>query len=331
MPTFLTTRKMSPALAARVEASVRGRRSSTETSPRTPLVVACVRLGLISLAVASMALVVSKIRRDRAQLERARFALIAEVSAQSASLTEDDTKITERLEPWLFRLAAATYEGDLIADELRSPGAASVTLARPSVYLRGPIDTLTSSKGIEGAASDSVKDAFLLCLVDPPDSRAEKPLLAKARAAYSKQLEALTPNVRRLHDAQIALPVLDAEFQERIRTAPDLTHIDLLRQVFEAAPVERGKRAAKAELLIALMDETGAATAPTELDGERAHDVRIALIDLPASKLLLRLRRHVDPSWIAAVTRPTFARGVDSCALGLDVHNSIVLPTKTSD
>jgi len=42
------------------------------------------------------------------------------------------------------------------------------------------------------------------------------------------------------------------------------------------------------------MDEADG-TAPTEL-GERAHHVRVGLVDLDKEELLLRLRRHVDPS-----------------------------------
>jgi hypothetical protein len=85
------------------------------------------------------------------------------------------------------------------------------------------------------------------------------------------------------------------------------------------APTERAIRAAHDSLLVAAMDEPGVSNAPTELDGERPHDVRLAAVDLAAGKLLVRVRRHVDPNWISVEKRPMYALGLDSCAFSYEV------------
>ena len=71
------------------------------------------------------------------------------------------------------------------------------------------------------------------------------------------------------------------------------------------------------------IDEPGEAGVAAELDGERPHQVRIGVVDLAADKVLLRLRRKVDPSWISSNARAEFASGIDSCGLALDVHAAV--------
>jgi hypothetical protein len=71
------------------------------------------------------------------------------------------------------------------------------------------------------------------------------------------------------------------------------------------------------------MDEPGDGAGPTELDGERAHAVRIGIVDLAAARPLLRLRKLVDPTWISLAKKSEFASGLDGCGLALDVHESV--------
>ena len=81
-------------------------------------------------------------------------------------------------------------------------------------------------------------------------------------------------------------------------------------------------------LLVVAMDEPSDGGGPTELDGERAHAIRIGVVDLAASKILLRIRRLVDPSWISLAKKSEYANGLDSCGLAFDVHESLRLPHK---
>jgi len=69
------------------------------------------------------------------------------------------------------------------------------------------------------------------------------------------------------------------------------------------------------------MDEADG-TGPTEL-GERAHHVRVGLVDLDKEELLLRLRRHVDPSWITPNVRAEYASGIDAGSLAGDVRAAV--------
>lgn len=316
MPTFLVTAKMSPELAARVEASVTGRRSSPA---RRRLFTSVARAaGALALAWLVTSVVAEK-RRAHEEIHRARSSLLETVRAAAATVSDDDRQAHVRIESWLVRLAGP-YEGDHV-----SPDVARALLERPSVYVRGARDMFTPGDAMTVAVHDSVKDPFLVCLLDPPASRTEKALLAQAHLALvgGSHLEEATANVRRVEDARAALPVLEPAFLQSIENAPDLPQIAALRTRFEKAPIAQATRAMRAEWLIAVMDETESSTGPTELDGERAHDVRIAIVDLRASHVLLRVKRRVDPSWISAQHRTQYSTVLDSCALAYDVREAL--------
>ncbi len=322
MPTLLTTPKMSPALAARVEASVAGRRggerSARGSAPRLKSIVrAFVALALAGIVVT----VVVTIRQEKAAFARDRAAAVAAVQKETAGLTGADFGAAARMEAWAARLAGA-YEGDVALPELRAPGALGAELARPAVYLRGPLDELGSVPGVRRAAAASLKDAFLVCLVDPPAARTEKALLPKVRVAYGTvaAVEQRTPNFRRLYDAQVGLPLLSPSFAARVEAAADPRELAGLKGELDRAPLARARHALHAEVLLVVLDEPAPPGGLTELDGERAHDVRVALVDLAGERVLLRARRRVDPSPWSQNARTDFASGLDACALALDVR-----------
>lgn len=324
MATFLTTSKMNPSLAARVERSVRGRSGSAIPMRR---VIAIARVVLVLTLAFGIYSIVRGRRQERREFEQARSELLETVRTQSASVSADERAIVSRVESWLVPFSGA-YEGDLVADELRAPGALEATLARPLVYVRGPIEQFTSGPRIAEASSTSTKDALLLCLMEPPQERSEKVLLDKVRAAYvgGSGMEQRTSNARRLNDAIVGLPLLLPPWSERVRNAADPPELSRLRSELARTPIERTKQAAKAELLVVAIDEPGDGKGPTELDGERPHPVRLALVDLSSAKPLLRMRFSVDPSWISNARKPTYASGLDSCALAFDVHQSVRRP-----
>jgi hypothetical protein len=216
---------------------------------------------------------------------------------------------------------AAAYEGDIVVDELHPTKALDAVLARASVYVRGPVSAFANPAAIADVASASTRDSLLLCLLDPPASRAEKVVLAKVRAAYAGGVGA-SEHARRLHDADSGLRKLLVPWEERVHNAYEIRDLDRVKAEIAKVPVAETKRAVQAELLIAAMDEPDE-PGPADLDGERAHQVRIVVIDLGAKKILLRARRRVDPSWLAATTRSTFASAVDGCALALDVRAAV--------
>jgi len=310
---------MSPALAARVQASVEGRRAAPGAT-LAPGWKSLARFTLLAIALGAISWFVVARHRARQRLESERSALIERARRESGSLTSDEKAVTTRVLAWLVRFAG-NYEGDLIADELRSKDALRALLTRPSVYVRGPLASFNGIVGLAESASASRGDAFILCLVDPPASKTEKLLRGKARAAYHGigRIESAA-RVERLHDAFEGLPFLAPEWEARVRAAEELSEIESLKQRFERAPIAAAKRVAKAPLLLFAMDEPGDKRGPAELDGERPHDVRVGVVDLAAAKLLLRLRRRVDPSFISPAARAEYASGIDSCALALDVH-----------
>jgi len=309
---------MDPALIARIERSVGG---GVRTA-RAKRVTARIRTSLFRLtfaigvtAIASTAL----ISRGRYQQEvsRARSALRDAVHAQNASITPDERTCIVRIEPWLLELAAA-YAGDVVVDELHPPKALDAALARPSVYVRGPVSGFTSAAAIANTASSSTRDTFLWCLLDPPASRAEKVVLSKVRAAYSGNAN-VAAQAHRLHDVEAGLAQLLSPWEDRINGAHDLRDLERIKAELARVPLTETKRAAQAELLIAALDEPDEA-GPADLDGERAHQVRVAVIDLRAGKVLLRTRKRVDPNGLAENTRSKFASAADGCALAFDVR-----------
>ena len=321
MGTVLATHKMDPALIARIERSL-GAGARTARGQRTTarLRKSLLRfvIGVAVMATASTALLAR--RRYQQEVTRARAELLHTVQANTALITADERSFMSRVDSWLLGLAAS-YDGDLVVDELRHGKACDATLARSSVYVRGPLSAFGSRAAIADTASASTRDAFLLCLLDPPVSRVEKVVLAKVRAAYAGGANA-SEHARRLHDAEGGLRQLLAPWQERAESARELRDIDRLKADLAKVPVAATKRAAQAELLIAAMDEADE-PGPADLDGERAHQVRVAVIDLRANRVLLRVRKRVDPNWLAASTRSTYASAVDGCALALDVRAGV--------
>jgi hypothetical protein len=322
MPTFLGTRKMSPEFRARLAASVRGRSVApgARLSPRSR---SWLRLGAFSVSVAALLTLGIAVRRDRAALEAGRSALVERARREAATLTSEEKRTPERAKAWLER-QAGPYTGDTIAKELRGDAAFASTLSRPMIYVRGPLGSFRSAAGIAESAGTSQKDALLACLLEPPASRQETTLLVRVRRAYGRR-DATRPteHVALLRDALAGIPLLAPAWQLRVRAAENASEVERLKRDFERAPLLAAKRAAKAELLLFVMDEPPTWPGPVELDGERAHDVRLGLVDLRAEKLLLQLRIPVDPGFISPGIRAEYAGAIDSCALALDVHAAV--------
>lgn len=319
VPTLLTTTKMHPELAARVRASVTGRKGST--TARRPRLVALARLAAILVVAFVVQSVVGVWRTNRNEVIRVRSEILATLRAQSSTLTDAELASPRRIEASLIALSRS-YDHEVVAPELREPGALDATLARPLVYVRATLGMFASAKQIADAASSSPKDALVVCLLNPPSSRLEKDVLPKTRIAYSQggALEARTPHVRTLHDAEQGLPFLTREYAARVEATSNLAELLRLKKAVDRAPLANAARAAKATLLLVAMDEPGEGGGPTELDGERRHHVRVALLNLANDKVLLDTRKLVNPSWISQAKRAELARGLDSCVLALDVR-----------
>lgn len=323
MATFLTTAKMSPELRERIQSSVSGRRphARSRVSPRAIMWVRAVVL--LTVVGAAFSLGFSKRQADQ-ELEADRGRLLMRWNRQASALGPAERAVVVRAEPWLTR-AAQDYEGDWIAPEIRAPGAFAQALSRPMVYVRGSLETLKAPKGIERSSLDSAPDPLVLCLMAPPQARLESSLLRKVRWANAggEQMHKAAAHVERLGAALVGLPLLEPSYKKRISVAENQRELFGLRRTFELAPIESAKRAARAEVLLFAVDEAGDRSVPAELDGERPHYVRVGLVDLKAKQALLRVRKAVDPSRLSDANRAEHARGIDSCALALDIHEAV--------
>lgn len=317
MATFLTTSKMSPALAARIEASVRGR-TVAQAARRPPTLVAVARFVAVAVVVVIVGVVGTSWQRRRTAEDLSRAELLSAVERERDSLEPRHHQLVSRAEALLVEANNAPH--DFVADELREPMGLAALLGRELVYVRGESAAFEDGARIRDAVSDSVKDAFVLCLFDPPPAATEKALLAKVHVAYAGGLEKRTENVHRLHSAAVILPLLTRDWMKRVEEAPSLIDIGKLRTTFERAPLERGKAAARADLLLYVFDDAPAEGARVELDGASRHDVRVGIVDIASGKPLLRMQAEVDPAWISEENRAQLARGLDGCRLALDVR-----------
>lgn len=327
MATFLATAKMPPELVRRIEARVRHSWRTVDalrggwTRSRW---IALARLLAVVLVSGTVVLAIRAVRRSQMELNAARSELLDEQRRRTQGLIAGDRDYLERIQGWLSKLAGP-YEGDSVTLELRTPGALDALWARPIAYVHGPLGGFGNSASIAATASTSFKDALLLCLLAPPASRAEKVVLGRVLAAYrgGASVEQETPRVRLLQEAFAGWPFAVGPWASNVLDAADQAEIDRLGRELRRAPVERAVQAAHAELLLTAMDEPGPPEGPTELDGERPHDVRLGVVELTTARTLLRVRKHVDPHWISTSRRSDYAAGLDQCALAFDVVQSL--------
>ncbi len=315
MPTSLTNSKMSPELAARVESAVTGKRLSARERASSARIVAVVRALVIVVIGGVVASIVIARRQSARELEAMRQRILDDVHQKGGGVTEADRAATSRDEAWLLKSSGA-YEGE------RAYGDLTELFARPAVYVRGSTDAFTTSNGVARAIKSSTKDSLLACLITPPTARTEKALMERVRVVYDggAAFEKQTANVRELAEADAALRVLSPEWEQSVRRADDLLELSRRKTEFERAPLDLGIQALRASTLIIAMDETSNSTGPSELDGERPHDVRLVVIDLIASKVLLSARKRVDPSVWSPTVRANYASGIDGCAFAFDLR-----------
>lgn len=344
MPTFLTTPRMNPALRARIERSISHHARASHSARATGLGSAFagpnprrVNVGrLIPLvAIGIVALLIGLTRRsDARELEEARADILTTLEAQRGSLPQQSTSFLETTQRRIAEETSGPYLGDVVAPELRVPGELDSWLARPAVYIRGATPELRDPGKLGEAAATSIKDAFLMCLIEPAASHAERDVLAKIRGVYfaGARVDDETANIRRLLDAQKGLAVFNRTFEADARAADDLAILKRLKRDLEAAPIEAARLASTAELLIVVADEIqepDAANKPAlAVDSmgyraqERAHDARVALIDLASGKVLLRVRRRLDASGRSERATALYRVAIQGCDLALDVRSA---------
>lgn len=269
-----------------------------------------------------MAYVLWEKQRAKAELEHRRASLIAEWASHSREIASTGESTLRRIERLLADMTNR-YDGDYVDAEL-SRSTLDATLTRTLVYARVSMVSAKTHESLAAAAAQSAKDGFLLCLLSPPRPATERGLLPKVRVALEggAAVNQLAPNALRLHDAELGMSYFTPSWRERIVRAGELSTISRLERELQKAPLVNARNAVQAELLVAALDEPNDSGGVTEMDGEHPHAVRVGLWDLRQDRLLLRLRRQVDPEWITANRRSMYARELDGCKLALAVHDA---------
>jgi hypothetical protein len=342
VPTFLTTPRMSAALRARVERAVSPRARARHQARATGLgglftrrerVGAGLRLPLAALVLVALLVGVMQ-HLEKREIEEQRAAVLTALSLRGRDLPEGHEAFLATIAQRAAEVAGDPYGGDVVAPELTLPGELDAWLARPAVYLRGATPELRDPQKLAEVAATSIKDAFLLCLVEPPRTRAERDVLAKVRGVYfgGAAVDGETANVRRLVEAQVGLTVLGPAFEAEARAADALAPLKKLAKDLEAAPIEAARDAANAELLIVVADEIDAPDAAIKpapgseplayIAQEHPHDARVALVDLTSGKVLLRVRRRVDASARGGRATALDRIAIQGCDLALSARGA---------
>jgi hypothetical protein len=335
---------MNPALRARVERAVSSREKARHNARVTGLgqafkgksrrranvgrLIPIVAIGLVALL---FWLGNSNAERE---IEDERAAILTALSAQRGGLPERSDTFLERIQLRVAEETSGDYLGDVVDSELLVPGELDGWLSRPAVYIRGATPELRDPHKLADAAATSIKDAFLMCLVEPAVSHGERDVLAKIRGVYfaGAKVDDETANIRRLLEAEQGLAVFNRTFEADARATGDLAVLKRLRRDLESAPIEAARLAATAELLIVVADEIPEPEATSKpargvpalgyraQDG--AHDARVALIDLTSGRVLLRVRRHLDASGRSERATALYRVAIQGCDLALDVRGA---------
>lgn len=307
MGTFLTNDKMSPALRARIEASVTGRRIPVSRRAKTSL-----RRLAVACAVGTVLALVWQWRVQRASFARER------------TVTRDRLKLVtaplKNVEPRMKRIRQhlAANHAEQRHESLDTHGGWQRLLSRPMVYLRG--SQADVSTRLEMAAAESSPDAFVGCLLRPPPSREEADLAPLVSRIYREGVPKARDNLFRLQALLEVRPLLAPAMADAIELAKTHSALATITDALDAPTVPRAEAALKASLFLYVVDEPKPPGTVSELDGASEHHVRVGLVDLDTGKVWLRTRRLVDPAWVSEQRRVTMAKGLVDCRLAVDLR-----------
>lgn len=319
MGTFLTTPRMSPALRARVERAVSHRARAVHHASRLGLDkpfasgerVRFARLFPLLVAVVLGALGTMMYVQDKREVAAERRAIEAALTERRASLPKGYEAFLAAADRVIADASREAPMSDARDPALRGPEALDALLRRPSVYVHAPRADLADPQKLDGAVRSSTKDAFLVCLHRPPASSSERDLLAKVRGVYfdGAKVDDETKAVRRLADARAAIKLAGPTYDDAARVTRDLYTLAKIRREIAAAPVEPAAVAAKAEILIAVVDLPRG-------------EARVTIVDMASPKPLFSTQRKLEEQGTSPMASLHRAE-LEMCSLALAVRKAI--------
>jgi hypothetical protein len=307
--TFLTTPKMSPELALRLERGLSKRRvkskfnTELQSRPRgSSTARALVVLAFLLVAAAVYAFDAS----EKRELETRRGQVMSELGRRRAALPDGYAALLPKVERWAAE-ATRDVQEDQIAPELKSKAGLDAWLSRRAIYVRGPAGELGRAATLSEAAAASDKDAFLYCLMRPPPSRTEEDVLARGRGVNfgGAVVGDATRNVRRLHDALVGLDTVGKAFEAKVAAADSQSVVQALARQLDRTSLDATREALQAELLVVVAE-----------DGPLA---RAVMVDLTADRLLAHIQRRRDVAR-ASPSQKLHAAELSACELALEVR-----------
>jgi hypothetical protein len=262
---------------------------------------------------------------EETQVATLRAQVLLAHEKESSGLSTRDKELRQRTE-LAVREALGNYAGDFFAHEVRDRDLLAELLKQPGVYLRGNLRDLQKEGGVQAVARESLMDAFLVCLLDPPPGLEESDLLERVYVAYrsGRALDQATEPFFRLQAGLAFMPLLEDSWRDNVRRATTLETLKQLKTTLERAPLDQAKAAARAETILFVIDEDKEAGAPSEFDGSNKHFARVHLVKLGSQSTLLRARLQVDPSWISEKRRHRYASGLLGCRLAKELRDKLV-------
>jgi hypothetical protein len=268
-----------------------------------------------------VALVVVLVVRERRARERtlttAKDECLAAVQHVRESVPAHGFELAAAAERWLLRESQA-YAGDILPKDAR------LALApRTSIYIRAATADMNPER-LPRATADSHLDAFTFCWQREPEERTEKVILKHLLEPAHESTDAppVVASIYRLQDLTLSLNMLRPEFTDQLVHTQSLPMVQELSRAWAAAKVEQRVLSTHAQLLVAVLDEPKTPGTPVELDGAADHWARVVVIDLVSGAPLLRIRKHLDPSWVTERRRPEYAARLEACRLAFDVRHA---------
>jgi hypothetical protein len=274
------------------------------------------------------------VARERYGVRAQREALLAKSAAEAASLSRREAEILDLVRGFIVETAAPGDPGDVALRELSAPGALETFLSRPGLYVRAAQPDVRP-RFLADAVRSSPKDAFVLCLLAPPEGLADYDLtVTTSRAlAGTPAFEEATRTVQRLDTVQRGLRVLTPGWLEEVRAA-DAIGLRALEGEYIARTAEEIKNAkawAAAAFAVIVIDELPAGMKDVEggtdlaesfrasmlsATKEKPHEARVAIYEIEAKRPVLRRRIRVDTEAFKARTGFTEAAAAQDCYLG---------------